>query len=433
MASIGSLGKPDGGDINKMVVSAAVPVRSTSSMDAAGHSQDASARISSTGKLQSTLTHLAETTRKLSQPQVWQATRAQSSAPDVIDVTTQTSEPDQKIDVHVDQIASAQTAMAAVFSPMGTTIGLGTLNIEVGSWNSSFSSFTTNPNWPKARVMTGPGDPTVERLRDKINGAGMGVIANVISDSTGTYLILKAASTGSQNGFRVTVEPDAATPGEQAELLKRLSFNPPEEPQGMALTQAAQDAQLRVNGQTVTSPGNFIEDLAPGVDATLKQASPEAVRITVKHDPSEAQMLVEDFVRTYNDLQGQLSQASQAHPGTLQSAQAAQSALQTQMSQDNSPLKRDMAQLGISMKADGQLELNGGQLAQQLATQSVPPASLGPLLKSWNQSGNDTMTPPEPRLSAGADSTSDWSNTSPLFRQALVGQYTNNLYAEDLH
>ncbi len=261
----------------------------------------------------------------------------------------------------------------------------------------------------------------------------MGVIANVISDSTGTYLILKAASTGSQNGFRVTVEPDAATPGEQAELLKRLSFNPPEEPQGMALTQAAQDAQLRVNGQTVTSPGNFIEDLAPGVDATLKQASPEAVRITVKHDPSEAQMLVEDFVRTYNDLQGQLSQASQAHPGTLQSAQAAQSALQTQMSQDNSPLKRDMAQLGISMKADGQLELNSVRLAQQLATQSVPPASLGQLLKSWNQSGNDTMTPPEPRLSAGADSTSDWSNTSPLFRQALVGQYTNNLYAEDLH
>ncbi len=431
MASIGSLGKTDGNDLSKMVVGAAVPVRSTASTDVTATNQDASARISATGKLQSTLTHLTEITRKLSQSQVWQASRAQSSNPEVLDATTQAAEPNQAIDVQVDQLASAQTTIAAMYSPMGTTIGLGTLNIEVGNWNSSFSSFTTNPNWPKARVMTGPGDPTIERLRDKINGAGMGVIANVISDSTGTYLILKASATGGQNGFRVTVEPDAATSGAPAELLNRLAFNPPENPQGMALQQAGQDAQLRVNGQAISSPSNFVEDIAPGVDATLKQASSTPVRVTVKHDPAEAQTLVEDFVQTYNDLQGQLSPNSQANPTTLRAAQATQSSIQEHMRQEGAPFKQEMAQLGLSMKDNGQLDLNRAQLTQQLAQQTTPPSSLATLLKSWDQAGS-----PQPATEAPSPSStaaSDWSNTSPLFRQALLGQYTNNMYAEDLH
>ena len=148
------------------------------------------------------------------------------------------------IDVQVDQLASAQTTIAAMYSPMGTTIGLGTLNIEVGNWNSSFSSFTTNPNWPKARVMTGPGDPTIERLRDKINGAGMGSSPTSSATPPALTLILKASATG---GRTASVSRSSLTPPHPAprpNWLNRLAFNPPENPQGMALQQAGQDAQL---------------------------------------------------------------------------------------------------------------------------------------------------------------------------------------------
>lgn len=423
MVSIGTVPKVEASDIQTMVAGSAVSVR-PSNLNAPSDSSGAiTARISSTGKLQATLSHITEVARRLSQADTWQGAVAKSSDPHRLDVRALQTTKDHNLSVQVDQVATAQSAVSAQFSPLGTTIGLGTLNIEVGQWSGSYSSFTPNPNWPKARVSSGPGDTSLERLRDRINGAGIGVYANVISDPTGTYLILRAASTGSENGFKITVEPSEGISAEQVQSLQKLAFDPPNAPHGMQVTQDGQDAVLQVNGRTIQSPTNFVEDVAPGVDVTAHQASDKPVTIQVKKDSSQAQALVEDFVQTFNDLQDQVSSPQAVEPRLADTAQRVQATVKSALERDPS-----LAALGVTGQDNGKLGLDRSTLDQFMtAAPTDAPNGLKQLsraISAVTDTGDASERPSRPSASS--------PNTSPLFRQAVVDQYTHNMYAEDV-
>lgn len=425
MVSIGTVTKVEASDIQPMVAGSAIALRPTEA-----HAQfddsglQVSARISPTGRMQSTIGHLVDTVRRLNQADTWRAATAHSSSPDRLDTSALQAKADQLVSVQVDQIATAQSTVSAQFSPLGTTIGLGTLNIEVGQWNGSYSSFTPNPNWPKARVSSGPGDTSLERLRDRINGAGLGVYANVISDPTGTYLILRAANTGSDNGFRVTVDAAPGSSREQIQSLQKLEFNPPSSTSGMSLAVPAQDAVLQVNGKTTTSSSNFIEDLVPGVDATAKQASTMPIQVQVRQDSSQAKALIEDFVHTFNDLNHQLSTESGLDPIVAQAGQAVLSGV-TSITQ--SSYGGSLEKLGVTQQQNGQLTLDHAALEQGL-TQAVkePPESIRQLARIFG-----TDSPSEPTSRPAIRTVPLSASTSPLFRQAVVDQYIHNMYAED--
>lgn len=432
MASIGTVGKVDGNGIGKMVIGSSVSARQPLPSDAAEQALPPT-RISSAGKLQHALSQVVEATRRLSQADTWRAAKAISSAPEVLDATTQQAETEKKIEVQVDQVAASQSTVTPLYSPLATPIGLGTLDIELGSWNSAHSSFISNPNWPKAKISTGPGDMTVQRLRDKINAAGIGVIANVISDPTGSYLLLRASASGRDNGFKITVEPDPSATASQAQALQALGFDPASNPNGMQLVQAAQDAVVTVNGQRMTSSSNFIEDIVPGVDVTAKKASSEPLTVSVQPDRDVAKALVEDFVRSYNDLQTQLSQPQQDDSPTVAAAIAVQKGIESIWSNpsEHAPLRESMEQLGISLNDDKQLSLSPSALDRGVLEQTTAPSPLAQLARSLTSATPD-LAPASPAMT-GAPSSAAAPNTSALFRQAVLEQYTNNMYAEDTH
>lgn len=436
MASIGKIGKIDHSDLQQKVSGLSSPVRSPSPADVADLSPSPT-RISKAGKLQHTLSHLTDTVRRLSQASTWQASKAISSEPEVLDATTQQADTAQKIDVQVDQVAAAQTTVAATFSPLATTIGLGTLNIEVGHWDKSFSTFTTNPNWPKASVMTGPGDTSVARLRDKINGAGVGVIANVISDATGTYLILRASAAGRENGFRITATPSPEANAQQAQALKDLEFDPAGNPNGMQLTQAAQDALLRVNGQAIQSSSNFMEDVVPGVDITAKKASSQPVSVAIKPDRDTGKSLVENFVRTYNELDTELGDPASGNAAIVESAKQIQQKVRAIWQDEAQPsdLRQGLEKLGIKLdKTRQQLTLDSTALDQGLSSRTSPDLPLTQLARILNSAEQNSPSATAATQSTPSTPPPDSSRTtSVLFRQAVLEQYTNNMYAEDAH
>lgn len=433
MASIGKISTIEQTDLIQKVSGSLLPARSSSSPEDTGQSLPPT-RISNAGKLQHALSHLAETAKRIGQAHTWQASRAISSEPEVLDATTQQAEVDQKIEIQVDQVAKAQTTVATHFSPLATTIGLGTLNIEVGRWSDSYSSFTTNPNWPKASVMTGPGDTSVARLRDKINGAGVGVIANVISDSTGTYLILRATSAGRDNGFRITATPSPEASTEQAQALKDLEFDPASNPDGMQLTQQGQDAIVKVNGEQVRSSSNFIDDVVPGVDVTVKNASDQTVRVSIKPDRETGQALVQDFVRTMRELDQNLRQSQSDES---EAKKAATQILQTVRSiwnpdSGNSDLRNGLERIGIQLDQHQQLSVDSNLLDQRLREQKSPLTALSQLAQILKATDNDSQPTTMTESSIGQAAQSS-ATTSALFRQAVLEQYTNNMYAEDAH
>jgi flagellar hook-associated protein 2 len=134
-------------------------------------------------------------------------------------------------------------------------------------------------------AVTVAADSTLDEVAGAINGTdGIGVAAAVIRNASGTYqLVLTGTSTGAASGFTV----DAGTTG--------LAFG--------AATVAATDAQVTVNGVTITSATNVIEGGVPGATVTLFKKDPAAtITATVGLDNDATKLKVEGFVKAFNDV-----------------------------------------------------------------------------------------------------------------------------------
>lgn len=313
------------------------------------------AQISQDGKLRSSIASLEDAAALLARADAWSATQTFSSDNTTVTAQSGTGARNGQYRVSVDAIATAQTITSANFSSLSTVVGLDSLSIQLGNWNSAQSTFATNPNWPKANVMMGPRDDSIERVRDKINAAGVGVVAAVISDATGSRLVLRSTTAGQSNGFKVTVTPPAA-----------------ESTLGFQITQNAQDAKLSINGKSMTSPSNVIDLPAEGLQLTLKQPSSVPVMIQVSADTAGMSQNVRDFARTYNNLAKQVAR-SDTESGTLQSARALQKSLLTELGDTRTDA------MGLSLSDEGLLSLNEALLNQSFVSDRTSLYSLSSL------------------------------------------------------
>lgn len=308
--------------------------------------------ISSAGKLQSSIASLEDAAALLARADAWSATQAFSSDSTTVSALSESGARIAQYRVSVDAIATTQTVTSANFSSLSTVVGLDSLSIQLGNWNSTQSTFATNPNWPKASVMMGPRDDSIERVRDKINAAGVGVVAAVISDATGSRLVLRSTTSGQNNGFKVTTTPPAA-----------------ESALGFQITQYAQDAKFSLDGKSMTSPGNVIDLSTEGLQLTLKQPSSEPVMVQVSSDTAGMRQNVRNFVRAYNGLAEQMSR-SDPDTRALQSARALQQSLLTQLRDEQTNA------IGLSLNNEGLLTLDEALLAQYLESNRMPMSNL---------------------------------------------------------
>lgn len=346
MASISVAGTGSGIDVNSFVTQqqltvekpAAEPVRTT-----ATPTDTVQTNLSSLGKLQSAQSSYASAAQKLSEDMSWANTVAQSSQASAVAASSDGSAAAGQYSVEVNSLATAQTTSSASFSGIGTVIGLGTLHIELGGLNGSQTAFSTNPNWPKADVRLGPHDNSLERIRDKINAAGVGVVASVISDATGTRLVLRSTSTGADNGFKVTASGEGGKP--PSPDLAALGFDPSiaQQQQSTQQTQAAADAKAKIDGVDVTSPSNTVTNAVPGVSFKLGKVTDEPVKVSVGLDQDALKKSINDFTQSYNELNAQ-GQAPVA------------------------PSQR-LSDIGITQDADGALKVDSARLDRALATQ----------------------------------------------------------------
>lgn len=339
------------------------------------------AQLSAEGKRQSAAASFLDAAQQLTDPATWMATQAISSQPDVVTAVSSPDTPRGDYRVEVKSLASAQTVASSSFSGLGTTIGLGTLNLEVGTWNGSQSAFQTNPNWPKASLTIGPKDNSLERVRDRINASGVGVVASVISDATGSRLVLRASGTGSSQGFKVDAKPDdAAAAVAQAgsgggasadQSLQALGFNPSANEAGMMQVQAATDAQATVNQRTLSSSGNSVFDAEDGLNLQLHRLSDEPVTISVGPDSQAITRSVSDFVQRYNDLsklgEGDLSGAGQTITSRMQQAFSASASRAAKPTEGGEP-PLSLQDIGLKMGPGHLIDIDPKRLQDAVKT-----------------------------------------------------------------
>jgi flagellar hook-associated protein 2 len=417
------------------------PQHSASSTDA-----EPSTSISAAGRLRSAAAAVLDVSTRLNAAATWSVTAATSSQPSVVQAQYgQAAVGDYA--VSVDAVATAQTTASAAVSSLSTVIGIGTMNIEVGSWNPSLSTFTPNPNWPRASVAFGSRDTSLERIRDKINAAGVGVIAIVISDVTGSRLVLRSTSTGQANGFKATAQPASPNPDPaSAKAIASLGFDPSSSSApGGQLLQAAQDAKVSIDGRQISAPQNLLEDPRSGLALRVHDTSSgQPAQIQVRPDTSAMAQDIHDFANAYNDLAHQLATLppDTIDPGvsTAHAIQAqVQAAFQSRSETGQAGLAEPLGQAGISMDAQGRLQVDDGKLQAALTANSAqvqslfagsdtaPTRGLAAML-SHMEMGDGPASPapttptPEPASVAAEPST---VSGNALTRQKMLEQYTS--------
>jgi flagellar hook-associated protein 2 len=259
--------------------------------------------------------------------------------------------------VEVKQLAQAQQLTSKALPARDTALGTGSATvIKVDSGSSS----TT--------VKIDAGNNTLDGIAKAMRDAGLD--AQVVQDGKGFALSLTGKS-GAANAMRINVSGDPVLQG-------LLSYGP-----GInsAMTQktAAQDAQMLVDGKTVTASTNKVDTAITGVSLTLTATGKSEVKVA--RDPSAIAANVKNLVGAFNTLNSQL--------GALRTGDAASDTalnqVVTQMGQvlDGADPKA-LAEIGISRK-NGGLALDETKLKAAIAAD--PERVMGMFAKSGNGLG----------------------------------------------
>ncbi|MES2090869.1 MAG: flagellar filament capping protein FliD [Pseudomonadota bacterium] len=343
MASISVAGTGSGIDVSSFVTQQQLTVEKPSAdSPRALLAEPVQTNLSSQSKLQNAQSTYVSATQNLAEDMSWANTVAQSSHTPAVSASSDSSAAAGNYSVEVSSLATAQATTSASFSGLGTVIGLGTLHIELGGLNSSQTAFSTNPNWPKSDVRIGPHDNSLEKIRDKINASGVGVVASVISDATGSRLVLRSTSTGAGNGFKVSTSGEDGKP--PSPDLAALGFDPMLAQQSTVQKQAAADAKAKINGVEVQSSTNTVSDAVQGVSFKLSKVTDGPVNVSVGLDVDTLKRSITEFTQSYNELHA-LGQAPVV------------------------PSQR-LTDIGITQDADGALKINSARLDKAMSTQA---------------------------------------------------------------
>jgi flagellar hook-associated protein 2 len=199
---------------------------------------------------------------------------------------------------------------------------------------------------------------TLATFAKAINLAGIGVTANVITDSSGSRLSLVSGTSGAAGQLTITGSLTDAT------TSKSIAMN---------TGQTGQDASMTVDGVALTSPSNTVSTAIPGITFQLisTSASPTTpVQVQITNDTSDIGTAVNNLVTAYNavvtTMNGQEGNDSSGNAEPLYGSPTL-ATLQSQLMSallggSASGAISSVTQLGIGFNQDGTLSLNSDTL-----------------------------------------------------------------------
>ncbi|HSC62189.1 MAG TPA: flagellar filament capping protein FliD, partial [Caldimonas sp.] len=224
------------------------------------------------------------------------------------------------------------------------------------------TSFTPKAGAAAVDVVIAATD-TLATVRDKINAAGAGVTALIMTDASGSRLLIRSNTSGAANAFR--------TSG-----IASLAFDPSAGVTTMTQSQTATDAAATVNGLAVTSPSNTLSNIVDGLTLNLSALTTDPVTVNVVTDTESLKKTITDFAAAYTALVKLIAtdtkyDAATKKGGILQGDSAA-TGLQRQMrtlagaNSGASTLFGHLSDAGLELQADGSMTVNATKLANAL-------------------------------------------------------------------
>ncbi|MCP1675611.1 flagellar hook-associated protein 2 [Natronocella acetinitrilica] len=373
MTGISSLGVGSGIDIRGLVDQLVAAERAPQQNRIDRQAERFQTQLSALGQVRSALSSFQTQVRDLAQQNSFLSTRATSSNEGAIAVTARDGADAGNFDIQVNRLAQAQSIATGAFASRDAVLGSGSLTFRFGAVeqdeSGAVTGFSQNADKATRTIQIDPANNTLQGIRDAVNGADIGVRANIVNDGSGERLVFSSTESGEDNGFLIDVDSaDAA--------LNRLAFN--ESSTETIITRSASNAELTIDGLAVTRSSNTITDLIDGVTLDLRQTTETAARIQVETDNSGAREAIEGFVAAFNELQGKLRELTRFNPetetaGPLNGNAAVRNITSQLRNALTAPLAalegrevRAMADIGILTTREGGLELNADRLESAL-------------------------------------------------------------------
>ena len=159
-------------------------------------------RLSALGTLKGALSGLQTAIQNLNKPSLFSTRTASSSSSAVLSAKADPAAIAGKYSVQVQQLAtSSKVGLQSVPADASTTFSSGKMTISAGSTSIEVDVSATNN--------------TLAGMRDSINAAGKdkGISATIVTDASGSRLVLSSTATGAGNDIKVAVTEDGVTSG----------------------------------------------------------------------------------------------------------------------------------------------------------------------------------------------------------------------------
>ncbi|MCE8002356.1 flagellar filament capping protein FliD [Billgrantia ethanolica] len=355
MASISSLGIGSGLDLNGLLDQLYVAERSK--LEPIGQQiESQQVKISAYGELKGALSAFHDATQALNENALYQSLSTSISG-DAVQAAADGEASPGRYDVSVDTLATAGSIATQRVD------GLDTVLTEADSeLNLTFADAELNQ-----RVTIEAGS-TLQDVRDAINADPQAAVnASVINDGSGYRLALMSKQSGSDATLLAT---DFAEMASDATLTD------------VTIAQAGQNATFSVNGISIESATNQVDDAIQGVVLDLQSTGQSS--LLVEEDTQPAREGIDSFITAYNELK---STAGRLTAFNGEEGQAGELIGDSTVRIIESRLRSDLGnelggeegyqrldELGISLSVDGRLELDEQKLDAALAES---PAAVG--------------------------------------------------------
>ena len=365
MAGVSGIGS--GIDIDSIVSSMVAAERAPKETQLANLEKKTTTQITAIGALKSAISDFQTALGSLNEPELFKARAASSSNTDVLAVTAGVTAGAGSYQVNVTQLAAgSKVALQAIKDDPAApvTLGSGTLTVSVGG--EALPAITVDES-----------NNTLAGIRDAINkaGADQGLSATIVTDTSGSRLVLSSSKTGVGNDITVAVSSDST--GDLSKLAFAGGTAAPGTDGSAGVVSKAVNAELTIDGLSISSATNKIDTAIEGVTLDLKGLTDTGKPITVGVTLDEAgvKKQVQSFVDAYNKLIGVINAQTNVTPvgdgeapvtGALVGDATARTLLGTIRNElvnvQGSGAIRALTDIGVTTQKDGTLEVDSDKL-----------------------------------------------------------------------
>lgn len=280
----GILGIGSGIDIDSIVTALVNAEKAPKTQQLDRLEKATTSRFSALGTLKGSLSSLQTAIQGLNKASIFEARTASTTNSGVLTAKATSSAVAGKYSIQVEQLASSSKVGLQSVSSGSATFNSGKLTISSGSTS--------------IEVDVADGKNTLTAIRDSINesGKGVGISATIVTDASGSRLVLSSTKAGEGNDLKVAVTEDGVTTGSVA--LTTQAFQPssslqlPSFSSGSTTTFKGGDIQITSGdvNLNVTIPDGFtLEDVRDMININ---GNPQGISAVIETDTSGARLVL---------------------------------------------------------------------------------------------------------------------------------------------